>query len=92
LLYPLGENSPISNFLKKRPAGGVHHICLEVKDIYASIAELQAKGITPLSPKPKTGMRRLIFVESVADISVLIDQVLMGNRLCFLTQRTAMVF
>jgi methylmalonyl-CoA/ethylmalonyl-CoA epimerase len=55
LLHPLGENSPIANFLQKRTNGGIHHICIEVKDIYASIAELQAKGITPLNPKPKTG-------------------------------------
>jgi hypothetical protein len=24
LLHPLGENSPIANFLKKRPDGGIH--------------------------------------------------------------------
>ncbi len=33
LICPLGENSPISAFLKKNPAGGVHHICYEVNDI-----------------------------------------------------------
>jgi methylmalonyl-CoA/ethylmalonyl-CoA epimerase len=31
LLHPLGENSPIANFLKTRPSGGIHHICLEVR-------------------------------------------------------------
>lgn len=30
LLHPLGEKSPIQNFLNKNPAGGVHHICIEV--------------------------------------------------------------
>ena len=30
LLHPLGENSPIENFLKKKPEGGMHHICIEV--------------------------------------------------------------
>lgn len=30
LLLPLGEKSPIGNFLKKKPDGGVHHVCLEV--------------------------------------------------------------
>ncbi len=30
LLHPLGENSPIANFLKKNQKGGIHHICLEV--------------------------------------------------------------
>ena len=30
LLEPLGEGSPISNFLIKNPSGGVHHLCYEV--------------------------------------------------------------
>ena len=30
LLYPLGDNSPIANFLEKNKAGGMHHICIEV--------------------------------------------------------------
>lgn len=33
LLHPLGEGSPIANFLAKNPAGGVHHLCFEVSDI-----------------------------------------------------------
>ena len=31
LLHPLGDNSPITGFLKKKPGGGMHHICLEVR-------------------------------------------------------------
>ncbi|CAJ0940619.1 unnamed protein product [Ranitomeya imitator] len=30
LLHPLGQNSPISGFLQKNKAGGMHHICIEV--------------------------------------------------------------
>ena len=30
LLHPLGDKSPIESFLKKKPGGGMHHICLEV--------------------------------------------------------------
>ncbi|KDD71283.1 hypothetical protein H632_c5380p0, partial [Helicosporidium sp. ATCC 50920] len=33
LLEPLGEKSPIAGFLAKNPAGGMHHICLEVDDV-----------------------------------------------------------
>ena len=33
LLEPLGKDSPISGYLAKNPAGGMHHICLEVPDI-----------------------------------------------------------
>ncbi len=32
LLHPLGEKSPIKGFLEKKPEGGVHHICLEVRN------------------------------------------------------------
>jgi methylmalonyl-CoA/ethylmalonyl-CoA epimerase len=44
LLSPLGEDSPIANFLKRNPQGGVHHLCFEVADIAAAAAQLQAAG------------------------------------------------
>jgi len=31
LLHPLGQNSPIAGFLKKKADGGIHHICIEVR-------------------------------------------------------------
>lgn len=30
LLEPLGADSPIKNYLDKKPEGGMHHICIEV--------------------------------------------------------------
>ncbi len=44
LLAPLGENSPIANFLKRNPEGGVHHLCFEVADIGLARDTLKAKG------------------------------------------------
>jgi methylmalonyl-CoA/ethylmalonyl-CoA epimerase len=44
LLSPLGEASPIANFLKRNPQGGVHHLCFEVADIAAARDTLTAKG------------------------------------------------
>ncbi len=56
LLEPLGENSPISNFLEKNPRGGIHHICYEVKNILRSRDRLLEKGATILgSSEPKIG-------------------------------------
>lgn len=56
LLAPLGENSPITTFLDKNPAGGMHHICFEVPDIGAAIAQLQAGGARVLGDgRPRTG-------------------------------------
>ena len=36
LLHPLGDKSPIANFLARNPDGGIHHVCYEVEDIYAA--------------------------------------------------------
>lgn len=56
LLYPLGEASPINNFLEKNPSGGIHHICYEVDDILAARDKLQAEGARVLgSGEPKIG-------------------------------------
>lgn len=53
LLTPLGENSPIAGYLAKNPAGGLHHLCFEVKDIQASTNSLQEAGVRILNdPKP----------------------------------------
>ena len=44
LLHPLGEHSPIANFLASNPAGGIHHVCYEVRDIFAARDRLRAGG------------------------------------------------
>ena len=33
LIEPLGEQSTLTGFLAKNPAGGQHHVCYEVEDI-----------------------------------------------------------
>ncbi len=48
LLEPLGEKSPIENFLEKNKKGGIHHICFEVEDINAAILSLEKDGATVL--------------------------------------------
>ena len=56
LLHPLGANSPISSFLKRNPAGGIHHVCYEVDDISEAANFLQEKGAKVLGDgKPKIG-------------------------------------
>ena len=56
LLEPLGHDSPIQNYLLKNPKGGMHHICYEVDDIYASRDKLIADGATILgSGEPSIG-------------------------------------
>ena len=48
LLHPLGEESPIAKFLERNPAGGIHHICYEVADIYAARDKLESDGMRVL--------------------------------------------
>ncbi|XP_077329206.1 methylmalonyl-CoA epimerase, mitochondrial isoform X2 [Lithobates pipiens] len=55
LLHPLGQNSPISGFLQKNKAGGMHHICIEVDDIKEAMSDLKKKNIRLLSEEPKIG-------------------------------------
>ncbi|KAK9816900.1 hypothetical protein WJX72_006936 [[Myrmecia] bisecta] len=55
LLHPLGDNSPISKFLQKNPSGGLHHLCLEVADIKASMSHIASTGVRCLDSKPKIG-------------------------------------
>jgi methylmalonyl-CoA/ethylmalonyl-CoA epimerase len=56
LLEPLGEGSPIANFLERHADGGVHHLCYEVDDILAARDHLKAAGARVLGDgQPKTG-------------------------------------
>ena len=56
LLEPLGAASPIAGFLEKNPNGGMHHICFEVADLEAAIAQAHADGARVLGDgKAKIG-------------------------------------
>ena len=54
LIEPLDDGSPIAGFLRRNPAGGQHHLCFEVPDIDAAVADLTAKGATSLGA-PRIG-------------------------------------
>ena len=56
LIEPLGDDSPLTGFLAKNPAGGQHHVCFEVEDILATRDEMRAKGATVLGTgEPRIG-------------------------------------
>ena len=44
LMEPARLDSPVSKFLEKNPAGGIHHFCLSVDDVAASATGIAAKG------------------------------------------------
>ena len=56
LLEVLGEDSPIQKFIDKNPKGGMHHICLEVKNINDAIEKLNTHEVSITGTgKPKIG-------------------------------------
>ena len=56
LLHPIDTNSPISQFLARNPAGGIHHVCYEVDDIEVAAGTLIEQGAAILGDgKPKIG-------------------------------------
>ena len=65
LIRPLGEDSPVSGFLARRPAGGVHHVCYEVADIRAARDRLAAAGLRALGdgePRPGAHGNPVLFL------------------------------
>ena len=54
LLEATGAETPVGKFLGKRGAG-IHHLCIEVEDIAAKLAELKARGIRLIDEQPRRG-------------------------------------
>lgn len=54
LVTPASEKSPIAKFLAER-GDGIHHICLNVKDIKGCLEELQGKGVDLIDKNPRQG-------------------------------------
>ncbi|PZO55487.1 MAG: methylmalonyl-CoA epimerase [Alphaproteobacteria bacterium] len=74
LIEPLGEDSPIRNFLEKNPKGGQHHVCFEVPDIYVARDEMVVRGAKVLN-EPRIGAHGtpIIFVHPKDSNGVLIE-------------------
>lgn len=55
LLEPIDPNFGIARFLETR-GEGLHHVCLEVADINASLADLKAKNVELIDEEPREGL------------------------------------
>lgn len=53
LIAPTTEESGVAKYLAKT-GGGLHHICLEVDDIEAALAQLAAHGVELINAEPRT--------------------------------------
>jgi methylmalonyl-CoA epimerase len=73
LIEPLTPDSSLSRFLEKR-GEGLHHICLEVDDIDAALAEMQARGAAVLDQQPRVAAEgRAIFLHPKGTHGVLLE-------------------
>lgn len=74
LLEPLGEEGPVASFLAKR-GEGIHHVCLEVQDIEAAMAQLAEQGFQLLDKTPRLGAggARIVFLHPRSAHGVLIE-------------------
>lgn len=73
LVEPSSTNISLLKFLEKR-GEGLHHICLEVENIEAALAELQEKGAPVLDQTPRTAAEgRAIFIHPKGTNGVLLE-------------------
>lgn len=73
LLEPTDPSSVIARFLEKR--SGLHHVCVLVDDIEASMAEMKAAGAQLLDETPRMGAGgcRVAFVHPKSAAGVLLE-------------------
>ena len=73
LIEPTTSDSSLTRFLEKR-GEGLHHICLEVDDIDAALAEMREQGAPVLDAQPRIAAQgRAIFLHPKGTNGVLLE-------------------
>lgn len=74
LLEPTEPDSPVGKFLKSR-GPGIHHICLKVSDIRATMKALKAQGVQLINDEPRPGAhnRLVAFIHPKSTGGILIE-------------------
>jgi methylmalonyl-CoA/ethylmalonyl-CoA epimerase len=74
LVKPTSAESGVARFLEKR-GPGIHHICLEVDDIEASLNKLKADGVQLINESPLigTGGKKIAFIHPKSTHGVLVE-------------------
>ena len=74
LVKPTTDTSGVAKYLAKR-GPGMHHICFEVDNIEATLAQLKAKGIRLINPTPTigTGGKKIAFIHPGSTSGVLVE-------------------
>ncbi len=74
LLAPINETSGVAKYLAKRGAG-LHHVCIEVPDIEATMQRLKSHGVELLNDVAKSNDEgtRYCFVHPKSAFGVLVE-------------------
>jgi methylmalonyl-CoA epimerase len=75
LVQPTADDTGIAKFLKKR-GEGIHHICIEVEDIDATLAQLKEHDVELIDEIPRKGAHgQVAFIHPKGAHGVLIELV-----------------
>ena len=74
LLEPYPGDGPVRKFMEKR-GEGIHHICLEVDDIVATLSQLANEGVQLIDTTPRLNSRgqKIAFIHPRGAHGVLIE-------------------
>lgn len=74
LVEPTTDSSGIARYLAKH-GPGLHHICVEIEDIEAILANLQVKGFRLINKEPRTGTdgKKYAFIHPESTKGVLVE-------------------
>jgi methylmalonyl-CoA/ethylmalonyl-CoA epimerase len=76
LMEPSRPDSPVSKFLEKNPAGGIHHFCLSVDDVAATtrvVAGMGGRVLGDGSPQHNVHGDRIAFVHPKDFLGALVE-------------------
>ena len=76
LMEPSRADSPVSKFLERNPAGGIHHFCLGVDSVENTVRALGAKGARVLGagePQHNVHGERIAFVHPRDFLGALVE-------------------
>ena len=74
LVKPTTDDSGVARYLQKR-GPGMHHICFEVEDIVAALAQMKEKGVRLINETPLIGSggKKIAFVHPESTHGVLVE-------------------
>ena len=73
LVQPTSEDTGAAKFLAEK-GGGMHHLCFEVDDCAATLAELKAKGVRLINEVPlELPGRKMAFIHPKSTGGVLVE-------------------